>query len=266
MKVEQNVNTSPPPLEIKEEHSKKDKSGDIGVIILNILLALVTIFLLAYIAYKNGYINLDNILNVAEEGKEEEESEEMEDTSEVEEYNGEVLSATLPTGWSIVEYFDGEGSNMMTEGIEYSGLTGMKIMKGTKEIMRLEAVWGIGFVGCPEIPRFKDSSTEYEKEQEDIMKEIGDEISFLNYTNTPYSDFEWLGKSFRRVSVFLYYDTIAGDEYFQPQCERDFFSLEGFEFEDEDGYKGSAYMYTISDEATAEELELLDKILASMSV
>ena len=130
--------------------------------------------------------------------------------------------------------------------------------------MHIESVYGIGFEACPQMPRFTDSNPDYEKEQEEIADEIDEKVEYLDYTDTPYSEFTWLEKRVRRIRTTLYYDTVLGNEYFEPQCEVAFFQLEDLGFEDPDGYKGSVYMYTISQEATDEELELLDKILTSM--
>ncbi len=269
MKVEENIQTTAPSNPSKQT-PLDGKDRGIGVIILNILLALVTVVLLGYIAYRNGYINLDNILNTQEEKEIEEEEEEKEaeeiqkELLTVETYDGDYFSAVIPLGWEIVEYPDGKGTKMIAEGSEYTGLTGIQILKGTEEIMRIEGVSGIGFVGCPELPRFKDSSPSYEKEQKEITKEIDEEIKFLDFADTPYSEFKWLEERFRRVGAALYYDTVKGDEFFEPQCEVSFFRIEEFGFKDADGYEGDTYMYTISQEASEEDLETLDKILISM--
>jgi hypothetical protein len=273
MEVEENIQTTTPGIP-SEKTPLEGKDRGIGVIILNILLALVTVVLLGYIAYRNGYINLDNILNTQEkESTEEEEKPEDEDPLEkdtqeelltVETHEGEYFSAVTPLGWGIVEHPDGKGTKMIAEGSKYTGLTGIQILKGTEEIMKIEGVSGIGFVGCPELPRFKDSSPSYEKEQKEITEEINEEIKFLDFTDTPYSEFKWLEERFRRVGAALYYDTVNGDEFFEPQCEVSFFRIEEFGFKDADGYKGDTYMYTISQNASEEDLETLDKILTSI--
>jgi hypothetical protein len=264
--------------------SKEERKKDLGVVILNLLLAIVTIVLLGYIAYRNGYINLDNILNTPEETVDievdiEEERGEEEGEQPVEEnqkdtekpvvldtFEGETLSAVLPEGWEIIEYFDGEGTDMIDPGTSYTGLTGIQILNKREEVMKIEGVSGIGFVGCQELPRFTDSSPEYEQEQEELNEEImEEEIEYLDYTDIPYSEFNWFEKKFRRIQTALYYDTVEDNDYFEPQCEVSFFRLENLGFEDADGYPGDTYMYTISQEATEEELRLLDQILISMT-
>lgn len=279
MEVEQNAQVSPPPMEQTENKvvPVEKKGKDIWVILLNILLALITIFLLAYVAYKNGYIDIDNIFNTKEEGEEqssEEENEDDEEATEIEEteddevvmgtYEGDAFSAIIPEGWSIVEFTDGDGSDMMVEGVTYIGLTGVTVFHGEDQILHVKAVSGIGFVGCPELPLFSDSSAAYKDEQDDINAEVQMEMELLDYTTTDYSDFEWFGKDFRRVNTSFYYDTVPGNNFFEPQCERIAIGVPGFSFEDADGYEGTAYFYEISEEASEEELETLDGILASM--
>lgn len=281
MEVEQNAQVSPPPMEQTENKPVpvEKKGKDIWVILLNIFLALITIFLLAYVAYKNGYINIDNIFNTKEEGEEQSSEEENEDNNEatetedegdaeeevvMETYEGDAFTATIPEGWSIVEFTDGDGSDMMVEGVTYIGLTGVKVFHGEDQILHVKAVPGIGFVGCPELPLFSDSSTAYQTEQEEINDEVQMEMELLDYTNADYSDFEWFGKDFRRVNTSFYYDTVPGNNFFEPQCERIAIGVPGFSFEDSDGYEGTAYFYEISEDASEEELETLDGILASM--
>jgi hypothetical protein len=276
MEVEQNVDTSVQP-EVKE---KKDipttKSKDIWVVLLNIFLALITIFLLGYIAYKNGYIDLDNILkpkdsgsqeqedNEVDESEEEQEEEDIEEESSFTTYEGSVLSAITPDGWTIVEYMDGDGTDMLVDGLTYTGLTGLKVFNGSDTILEMIAVSGIGFIGCPELPIFEDSSEEYLEEQEGYNEVSGTDLVTYDYTDTEYSNFKWFGKDFRRVNTALYFDTVEDNEYFEPQCEGGLVIVPGFSFKDSDGYEGVAYFYGIMEDATDEQLEVLDGILASM--
>lgn len=252
----------------------KKEGGETGVVILNIFLAIVTIALLGYIAHRNGYLDLSNILNTVSEDQEVEEEEQDEEGEEEEDiplaletYEGIYFNAVFPVGWAITEYRDGDGTTMMDTGASYTGLTGIKIEREEEEIMTIEGVSGIGFVDCQELPRFEDSSEEYERMQEELNQEIGaEEIVYIDFTDTFYSEFEWLGRRFRRIQTALYYDTIDEDEdFFQPQCEVSFIRLEDFGFEDEGGFEGDTYMYTISLNATDEDLRTLDQILTSFT-
>jgi len=269
MEVEENIDTSVQP-EVKESKDiPTSKSKDIWVVLLNIFLALVTIFLLGYIAYKNGHIDLDNILKPKDSGSQEQNDQEQEEDNTEEKssfttYEGSVLSAITPEGWTIVEYMDGDGTDMLVDGLTYTGLTGLKIFNGSDTILEMIAVSGIGFIGCPKLPIFDDSSEEYLEEQQGYNEISGTDLVTYDYTNTEYSDFKWFGKDFRRVNTTLYFDTVEDDEYFQPQCQGGLVTVPGFSFEDSDGYEGVAYFYGIMEDATDEQLEMLDGILASM--
>lgn len=268
MEVQENLRSNPQEDYLRKNSQNDSKGKDIGVAVLNIFLAIVTVVLLGYIAYKNGYIDLDNILNIQKEENEEtgEESSNLPDFG-LTTFEGDYFTAVLPLEWTITEYSDGEGTSMISsEGPSYTGLTGILITNNEEEIMKIEGVSGIGFIGCPELPRFEDTDPDYEEKQEDLVSEIGEDIQYLDFTDTPYSEFTWLGKTVRRVQSAIYYDTIDGDDYFQPQCEVSFIRIEDLGFEDKDGNRGDTYLYTISEEATEEQLENLDKILTSMAV
>jgi hypothetical protein len=261
MEVQENLTKNPDEDYLRKISQNNSKGKDIWVAVLNILLAIITIVLLGYIAYKNGYIDLDNILNIQEEDSEVG----IGDLTTLETYEGKYFTAVVPVGWEISEFENGEGTTMISsDGSAYTGLTGILITNNDEEVMKIEGVSGIGFIGCPQLARFEDTDPDYEKKQEDLVSELGEEIEYLDFTKTPYSEFNWLDKRVRRVKTAIYYDTIEDDDYFQPQCEIPFLRIEGFGFEDEDGNKGDTYMYTISKEATMEQLETLDKILISM--
>lgn len=273
MEVEQNIDTTIQKDDGVNTKNPSDGNKDIWVILLNVFLALVTILLLGYVAYRNGYIDLDNVFKPKEQT--EEESNEENDASNdlviqengettLNTYEGEVLSAILPNGWSITEYMDGDGTDMLMDTVEYTGLTGLTVSYNNVPILELIAVSGIGFIGCPELPIFPDSSESYLQEQVEMNEEIQENMVTYDYTNTPYSDFQWFGKDFRRVGTALYFDTVAGNEYFEPQCEGGLVTVPGLRFEDSDGYEGVAYFYNINEEASTEQLETLDNILASM--
>jgi len=263
MEVQENLRRNPDEDYLRKISQNNSKGKDIWVAVLNILLAIITIVLLGYIAYKNGYIDLDNILNIQEEDSDAG----IGDLTALETYEGKYFTAVVPVGWEISESEDGEGTTMMSsDGSAYTGLTGIVITNNDEEIMKIEGVSGIGFIGCPQLARFKDTDPDYEKKQEDLVSEFGEQIEYLDFTKTPYSEFTWLDKRVRRVKTVIYYDTIEGDNYFQPQCEVSFLRIEGFGFEDKYGNKGDTYMYTIFEEATEEQLENLDKILMSMAI
>jgi hypothetical protein len=204
-----------------------------------------------------------------EEQKEEEITEELEvrkEPNQVQKFTGVTFSTMYPAGWRIVEYLDGDGSDMLYDEENYSGLTGLKIFNGLKEIFSMKGVTGIGFVGCPELARFDDYSETYEQEQQGINNEVQMETEVLDYTNTTYSAFKWFSKDFRRVGRFLFYDVIPNNQYFEPQCEVMFLPITEFTYIDSYGYESHAYLYTINEDVTEAELKKLDEILANMVI
>lgn len=258
-----------------------EKKGSLWLILLNIFLSIVTLCLIAYIAQKEGYIDIQKIFNKEEDYdysrfgttidgginygyRPEYPRIPIEATTST--FSGKYVSATIPDYWNIVEYHDGKGSDMLVDGVEYTGLTGIEISEGTEVIMSIEAVSGVGFEGCPELPRFNDSYSDYEDEQSEINEVVGDNMIIIDYTNTDYSDINFLGKDFRRVNTSLYYDTIEDDEYFEPQCEKQFIFLNGITFSDSNGYEGTTYTYDISSTASVDSLYLLDDVLESMAI
>ena len=250
-----------------EIHSKEENKGkDFWVVFLNICLALVTIFLLGYIAYKNGYIDLDNILNTQEERTETDIS--VRDNGEItlEVFEGEAIEAILPEGWSIVEYFDGEGTARLPVNTLYTGLTGLEVYHNEKVVLELMAAAAVGFPECPELIVFSDTDPEYVLEVQELSRDFEMETIAVDYSDVEYSEFEWFGRYFRRIDNMLYFDSNSTTETFDTQCETAVVSLPLLSFSNTEGERSSVYFYTISEDATPEELKLLDGILASMLV
>lgn len=214
-----------------------------------------------------------------EETEESEDIEETEDTTEdtaVEEdteetstsvaITGDAVSAEVPEGWDIIEYFDGDGTDMVVADTTYTGLTGLEIVNVEDEVVfSMKAIDGIGFAGCGDYAIFADNSDSYYQEQVDMNNEIGETMTEHDYTNTEYSEFEWLGTTMRRIGDIYYYDTQEGNNYFEPPCVPSLITLEGLTFET-DGYTGEAYDYGLEDIATDEERVIVDGILESMEV
>lgn len=251
---------------------KKEKRKDFWIVFLNICLALITIVLLGYIAYKNGHINLDNILNVKKEESKSEREEEDLFTSDNGElilnvYEGEIIEAILPDGWSIVEHLDGEGSDMLPTYTSYRGLTGLEILYNEKQILELKAAWGVGFVECPKLYVFSDTNSEYIAEIQAMSNEMDSETEIIDYSDIPYTEFTWLGRYFRRVDNYLFYDTNVDTEGFDSPCQTVAISLPSLSFIIvKENTEVDTYFYTINENAITEELVILDKILESMSV
>lgn len=237
-------------------------------------LLFVLIFLLLaagiyYLVFKMNILetitgkNLDN--NKTEEQESEDVSNEKAET--LIPFNGEYVSTQSPDGWSIKEYFDGEGTNMLPETDKYIGLTGLKIFNGEKEVFFMQAVSGIGFAGCPNYAKFKDENPTYYSKILADNEIIGEELKLTDYTNSEYEEFTWLGIPFRRIGTEYVYDETPGNEFFEPPCVPSLisFSDDVSMYTSEGGYGSSTYDYGLKNDITSEELLVVDQILADMS-
>jgi hypothetical protein len=97
-------------------------------VVICVILGIIIGCLLIYVAYLTDLIKIP-FLDKANTNMQTEET--VDDTTivktQTQTFIGEAVTATLPKGWSIQEYFNGEGSDMLTEGVTYTGLTGLKI-------------------------------------------------------------------------------------------------------------------------------------------
>ncbi len=255
---------------------EKEKRKDFWIIFLNICLALATIGLLGYIAYKNGYINLENILNTKSEQVEEEtdktdtlteeETKKEEEKEPLETYEGDVVKASIPQEWEIIEYLDGKGTDMLPTYTSYKGLTGLEVFHKEDLILELKAAWGVGFVGCPKVYVFSDTSSEYIEEVEAMNAELSSKAEIVDYSNVTYTEIIWFGKYFRRVKTNLFFDNDITTKSFDSPCQTAAISFPVLSFTTGDGETANAYFYTISETATTEQLKMLDKILNSMDL
>jgi len=188
---------------------------------------------------------------------------EEENTDEV--ITGDIVSVTVPEGWTLVEYTNGDGTTMLSGGGTYTGLTGLKIFNPQNEnVFSMMAVSGIGFAGCSDYAKFSDESESYYQEQVSNNTDSGITMEEHDYTSTVYSEFDWLGTTIRRITDLYYYDTKEGNNYFEPPCVPGLIVLEGLTFEDSFGYVGEAYFYGLEDIAETSEYEIVDDILESM--
>ena len=185
-----------------------------------------------------------------------------EDTTTI---TGEYMTAEVPDDWTVVEYTNGNGTDMLVEGTTYTGLTGLKIFNPDDEaVFSMVAVSGIGFIGCGDYAVFDDDNANYYQEQVDMNDEIGETMTEHDYTSTDYTEFEWMGTTMRRIDDLYYYDTEEGNNYFEPPCVPGLITVEGFSFLDSYDYLGEAYFYGLEDIATIDEYEIVDEILESM--
>lgn len=280
--VVENTTTTPEVIPPKEKDTKQ-------ILLIAIIVLLLTLLLLSVgiMAYQKGY--LDNIFkkdqteeqatgdeettNDQEVTDTEEEQTEETDTTQTEQekatetlYKGTTIQATVPTNWTVEEYYDGDGTDSLPDGTTWEGLTGLKIKKDSVEKFSVRAVSGIGFIGCPSYAKFSDYSPAHLAENQSIVDEIGDTMNILDYTNADYAEFEWLGTTFRRIGFEYFYDEQEGNSYFESPCVTGVLSIEGLDFTDSDGNGGGSYFYGAASGASNTELLTIDEILGSMKL
>lgn len=265
--------STPTPPVVPEPEKKASKVNLIIPIVIFVVLALVIAGF--FFAYQKGYFN--QFLKEEDTNNEEIEEEQPLDSMEIEEYGedeeeipqevyfeGDTVRALQPAGWTIEEYYDGEGTESLVEGTTYEGLTGLKIKKNGVEKFSIRAVSGIGFVGCPMYAQFADYNPSHLALQESMAEEIGEPMNITDYSDSEYEEFEWLGKTFRRIGETYFYDEEEGNNYFEAPCVSGLLVLEGFTFMDSNGYLGEAYFYGAAEGTSEEDLLLIDSILESM--
>lgn len=263
--------TTQPP--ITGVNTPEKKNGISKKVLLLIIVFLFILLLIAagILAYQNGYF--DTLLKKGEQNTEQEkentntqDTTEQQDTPQFTSFEGDTIKATIPEGWSIKEYYNGEGTEALPEGQTYTGLTGLKIFRGETEIFTVRAVSGVGFVGCPMYAQFADYNPDHMTTNQSIADEMGEPMNITDYSNTEYVQFDWLGKTFRRVGISYFYDEQEGNNFFEAGCVSGLLTLEGLNFMHEDGYMGETYFYGASSDATEKDLQTVDEILKSMEV
>lgn len=257
--------TTTPPVPTPSEPKQK---GNTALVVLCVILGLIIVCLLTYIAYQKGLVEIP-FLEKSNTNTNTQTEETTDDTTvaetQTETFTGEAVTATLPQGWSIQEYFNGEGSDMLTEGITYTGLTGLKIFNADdKEMFWLKGVYGIGFEGCSEYYAFADDNPTYRQQMQDMVDEIGDTMNINDFSSMPYTEYEWLGHTTRRVANRFYQDQTEGDSYFEASCFNILVVLDGVSF-NTDGYDHSGYFYEFPETITGDQLVQIDGILESMA-
>ena len=194
------------------------------------------------------------------------------DAEEVEEemegFAGTAVTGEHPEGWSIVEYFDGDGSDMLSEGSTYTGLTGLEVISPDHTVFTLKAIWGIGGIdACENFYEFTDTEPTYYNEIVTLNAESSSPApTTVTITDADYSAFNVLGVSVRRVDHSLFRDDDTTDAFYNAVCGS--ISKMVFLFDDlsytADSYTLNDYQFTVEDTATEEELVILEGILGSL--
>jgi len=234
--VEQPVATEAPVMEtpsapVQEVPKKKSKT------LVTVLVVFLVLLLLGAAAYAGYYFGGFDGFGGGDESGEDfsgeggsgfEDQEEADAVPVYSDYLGTYIDAELPDGWQIVEYEDGEGSDMLMDA-EYEGLTGLSIVTdGDEEILEVFAIMGIGGIDiCSTVGRFSDTpqsyideinnlTTEYNTFVENpepmpVVSQIGDD----EYTDVSFIDYRG-----RRVGTTIYWNDLdnVNMSEFHPLC------------------------------------------------
>ncbi|HAM37314.1 TPA: hypothetical protein DCP42_01170 [Patescibacteria group bacterium] len=251
----------------------KSKSNG-GLVALCICLALIVVGLLVYIAYEKEYIQIpflsktDSAQDTEENGNTDNtDATETDDVVATTTFTGDTVTATLPEDWTMQEYYDGLGSEYLSEGPNYSGLTGIKIFNASNTSMfYLAGVNGIGFEGCSEYYAFADDNPAYRAEAQASADLMGDPMNINDFSNMPYAEYEVLGRTVRRIATKIYLDDEEGNNYFEAPCFNVVVTFEGLSYTDETNNPYEAYFYGFNTAITGEELLKVDDILKSLTI
>lgn len=197
------------------------------------------------------------------EAEADEEAEEAEPVA----FLGDAISATMPVGWTITEYFDGDYSTMLSEGPIYEGLTGLTVSNPDSEVVfELEAVLGVGGTNeCTQYFQFSDSVESYYDEVVATNAEEGAPApAIVDLTGVDYTSFNFLGRDYRRAETTMYWDIQPATASYDAACgiNHGLWEITEIAF-DYDGDTSHTYDGTITPGTPAAELLILDDILAS---
>ena len=196
-----------------------------------ILVILILLGIIGFLSkpYIESYLNKNNQTTQETEAESEAKNDDVKERENVKNnqvakkehrFKGKKIEGVVPDGWTVKEYFDGNGSDILTAGVSYHGLTGIKVFNAQhKDIFKMEAVYGIGGVGaCSKYFKFSDDNTQYYNQILSDAQTVGMTVSVVDLSNTTYSSFTFLNKKFRRIGTDLYWDTMPGNNTFEAGC------------------------------------------------
>ena len=216
------------------------------------------------------------------DGEEEDQDEKEEDAVALSsDFVGNYITAQLPEGWSVVEYVDGDGTDMLMDA-EYQGLTGLSILTDEdEEVLQVYAVMGIGGIDiCSSVGRFSDTPQSY-------IDVINGLTTDYNLSSDPdeamptvtviadgdYTEFSFIDFRGRRVESSLYWNDLdnANADEFHPLCglSAGVLSFDTLSFEHDSGMgteTGSSYGVKIIGNPDEEVLLLLDEVMSSITL
>lgn len=184
---------------------------------------------------------------------------------------GNYVQATTPTGWKVVEYIDGNGTNMLSTGPVYKGLTGIEVQDANaKAVFNIKATYGIGGTDqCFAYYKFADwSQADYNTKNAKNQADFGVPAPIVDLTGIPYTSFSMLGLNFRRIGTNIYWDTVPNNNLFEAgSCAFDpmFPKFVGISF-NVDGKKNTTYTWKIAVGTSNDDLLKLDGVLGTLKI
>lgn len=150
----------------------------------------------------------------------EEIAEESEESTVV--FTGNHVSASVPNGWTVVEYENGSGGyGLLMDGGSYTGLTAIVLRDPQgKDVFSILGVDGIGGTDeCDPIYKFTDTPQSYitQKQQEYTGLNPGQNAQVVDL-GASYEEFELFGRLGRLVGADIYWNTTLTNTVFKPQC------------------------------------------------
>jgi len=191
------------------------------------------------------------------------------------EFSGDYISASVPENWTVAEYKDGAGTDMLVSDQTYTGLTGLEIKNPAGDVIfKLNGVYGIGGLGgCQTYFQFSDDSPSYYNEVLSANAEVGAAApTVVDLTQSSYTQINLFDAKVRRVGTDLYWDTDPQTALFEAACgiQENLFDFGAPQFTVTDSFGGEfgsgIYQFTVLGTATEEELTQLDYILNSLEV
>jgi hypothetical protein len=281
--MEENINEVVPPVQqnVVVEPVKKGLSKlTIFFIILFLVLLLFGAGVYAGYFFANSGCFVSNTQKNSYSSEQDEfEIDEAEEKEEIE-YLGTYIDTTLPEDWEVVEYMDGEGSDMLVSGSTYSGLTGLGIFdEEENEVFKLYAVDGIGGIEvCSEVAKFPDTPQSYIEKINDLTIDYNANTDadtampvVVDINIGEYTSFNFIDYVGRRVDDTYYWNGLenANPSEFHPLCgmSGSFLVFKTLSFElDNDGFKslGYSYGYELVKDLSEEKLLILDSVMNSI--
>jgi hypothetical protein len=137
-------------------------------------------------------------------------------------YTSKYLEGSIPTGWTIKEFENGQGTDKLVEG-NFQGLTSVKIYnEQNTEVFSVTAIWGVGGTpDCDQIYKFKDTPQGYIDEKKQLASDVGNSGSKVVSLGDNYTEYTVLGAKTRSLAKYFYWDDVYYEAQYQsfiPAC------------------------------------------------